>query len=327
MSTCLVTGAAGFIGSHLVEHLVRSGWEVRALVRYTSGEHLGMLGRVEDAVRDAVEIRFGDVRDADQVERLMRGRDAVFHLAALIGIPYSYAAPRSYVDVNVAGTQNVLDAARRGTTDRVVLASTSEVYGTAEYTPIDERHPLHPQSPYAASKVAADQLGLSYQRSFGTPVSLVRPFNTYGPRQSYRAVIPTIIGQALNREDDRIELGALTPKRDFVYVTDTARGFRLAAEADAAVGQVVNLASGEAISIGDLARGVLDLAGKPDASVESREERLRPPDSEVEVLLGSAERARELLGWEPRVGLEEGLKLAIEDFRTFEMRDPGRYRQ
>ncbi len=327
MATCLVTGAAGFIGSHLVEDLVRSGWDVRALVRYTSGENLGMLDRLEDAVLDAVEIGFGDIRDADRVENLMRGRDAVFHLAALIGIPYSYAAPRSYVDVNVAGTQNVLEAARRGATERVVLASTSEVYGTAEYTPIDEQHPLHPQSPYAATKVAADQLGLSYQRSFGTPVVLVRPFNTYGPRQSYRAVIPTIIGQAVTRQDGRIELGALTPKRDFVYVSDTARGFRLAAGADDAVGHVVNLATGQAISIGELARMVLDMTGKPDDAVVSREERIRPPDSEVEVLLGSADRAREMLDWEPEVEFEEGLKLAMDDFRKFEMQDPGRYRE
>ena len=327
LKTCLVTGAAGFIGSHLVEDLVRAGWTVRALVRYSSTGFRGMLDRLDAQVLGSVEVMYGDIRDSGQMDALIRGCDAVFHLAALIGIPYSYSAPRSYVEVNVSGTQNVLDAVRRNAIGRVVMASTSEVYGSAMYTPIDESHPLHPQSPYAASKVGADQLGLSYQRSFGTPVALVRPFNTFGPRQSYRAVIPTIIGQALSRDDGRIELGALSPRRDFVYVADTARGFRLAADSDAAVGQVVNLASGQSISVGDLAARVLDLTDKPDTCVESKQERVRPPDSEVDELLGDATRAEELLGWRPEVTLDEGLRLAIEDFRKYEMHDPGRYRE
>lgn len=327
LKTCLVTGAAGFIGSHLVEDLVRAGWNVRALVRYSSTGFRGMLDRLDAQVLGSVEVMYGDIRDSGQMDALIRGCDAVFHLAALIGIPYSYSAPRSYVEVNVSGTQNVLDAVRRNAIGRVVMASTSEVYGSAMYTPIDESHPLHPQSPYAASKVAADQLGLSYQRSFGTPVALVRPFNTFGPRQSYRAVIPTIIGQALSRDDGRIELGALSPRRDFVYVADTARGFRLAADSDAAVGQVVNLASGQSISVGDLAARVLDLTDNPDFRVESKQERVRPPDSEVDELLGDATRAEELLGWKPEVTLDEGLRLAIEDFRKYEMHDPGRYRE
>ena len=327
MKTCLVTGAAGFIGSHLVEDLVRAGWNVRALVRYSSTGFRGMLDRLDAQVLGSVEVMYGDIRDSGQMDALIRGCDAVFHLAALIGIPYSYSAPRSYVEVNVSGTQNVLDAVRRNAIGRVVMASTSEVYGSAMYTPIDESHPLHPQSPDAASKVAADQLGLSYRRSFGTPVALVRPFNTFGPRQSYRAVIPTIIGQALSRDDGRIELGALSPRRDFVYVADTARGLRLAADSDAALGQVVNLASGQSISVGDLAARVLDLTDNPDSRVESKQERVRPPDSEVDELLGDATRAEELLGWKPEVTLDEGLRLAIEDFRKYEMHDPGRYRE
>jgi len=327
LNTCLITGAAGFIGSHLVEDLVRAGWNVRALVRYTSSGYRGMLDRLDRQVLDSVEVIYGDIRDSGQMDAVTRGCDTVYHLAALIGIPYSYTAPRSYVEVNVSGTQNLLDAVRRHATGRIVMASTSEVYGSAMYTPIDEIHPLHPQSPYAASKVAADQLGLSYQRSFGTSVTVVRPFNTFGPRQSYRAVIPTIIGQALSRDDSRIELGALSPRRDFVFVADTARGFRLAAESDAAVGQVVNLASGQSISVGELAARVLDLTDRPEFKVESKQERVRPPDSEVDELLGNATRARDLFGWEPEVSLDDGLRMAIDDFRQYEMDDPGRYRE
>ena len=327
MNTCLVTGAAGFIGSHLVEDLVRAGYQVRALVRYTSSGNRGMLDRLDGSVLEAIELHYGDIRDTGQMDSIIRGCDKVFHLAALIGIPYSYRAPRSYVDVNVAGTQNVLDAVRRHAAGRVIMASTSEVYGSAMYTPIDEAHPLHPQSPYAASKVAADQLGLSYQRSFGTPVTVVRPFNTFGPRQSYRAVIPTIIGQALSRNDSRIELGSLYPRRDFVFATDTARGFRLAGESETAIGHVINLASGHSISVEELAVRVLTLTDNPRFRIESKRERVRPPDSEVDELLGSAGKAKALLGWEPRVTLDEGLRMAIDDFRKYEMNDPGRYWQ
>lgn len=320
-----MTGAAGFIGSHLVEELVREGCRVRALVRYSSTGFRGMLDRLDPSVLDRVEVRYGDVRDASQMERLVAGSRAVYHLAALIGIPYSYEAPRSYVDVNVVGTQNVLDAARRHRVGRVVVASTSEVYGSARYTPIDEDHPLHPQSPYAASKVAADQLALSYQRTFGTPVVLVRPFNTFGPRQSPRAVIPTIIGQLLDRDDGRIELGSLTPRRDFVFVADTARGFRLAAEADDAVGGVFNLASGRSISIGELAARIATRIGSGDVRPETSAERVRPPESEVDELRGDATRARETFGWEPLVSLDDGLDAAIETFRRHAVTEPGRY--
>jgi dTDP-glucose 4,6-dehydratase len=327
LDTCLITGAAGFIGSHLVEEMVRSGRHVRALVRYTSTGYRGQLERLDDDILDQVEVVYGDIRDSGQMESLIHGCREVYHLAALIGIPYSYVAPRSYVEVNVYGTQNILDAVRRHSVNRVVMASTSEVYGSARYTPIDEAHPLHPQSPYAASKVAADQLGLSYHRSFGTPVSVVRPFNTFGPGQSYRAVIPTIIGQALSRDDGRIELGSMSPRRDFVFVSDTVRGFRLAGESDASEGRVVNLATGHSISVGDLADRILSLVGKPEFRIESSEERVRPPDSEVDELLGEATRARELLDWDPQVTLDEGLQLAIEDYRESEMVDPGRYRR
>ncbi len=304
---------------------MRAGHGVRALVRYSSTGFRGMLERLDPAVLDGVEIVYGDVRDAGQMDRLLAGSDVVYHLAALIGIPYSYEAPRSYVDVNVVGTQNVLDAARKQSVRRVIVASTSEVYGSARYTPIDEGHPLHPQSPYAASKVAADQLALSYQRSFGTPVVLVRPFNTFGPRQSPRAVIPTIIGQLLGREDGVVELGALSPRRDFVYAGDTARGFRLAAGPEDAVGHVFNLASGKSIAIGELVERIAPLAGADGVRVESAAERVRPPDSEVDELRGDAARARDTFGWEPRVPLDEGLRRAIEDFETHAVRDPGRY--
>lgn len=325
MGTCVVTGAAGFIGSHLVEELVRAGHSVRALVRYTSTGFRGMLDRLDPGILAEVEVWYGDVRDPAQMERLVADSRVVYHLAALIGIPYSYEAPRSYVDVNVVGTQNVLDAARRWHVGRVAVASTSEVYGSAQYTPIDEGHPLHPQSPYAATKVAADQLALSYQRSFGTPVVVVRPFNTFGPRQSPRAVIPTIIGQLLDREDGRIELGALSPRRDFVFAADTARGFRLAAEADDAVGGVFNLASGRSIAIGDLADRIARLLGAGNVQMETRSERVRPPESEVDELLGDASRARDAFGWEPLVSLDEGLEAAIEDFREHGVREPARY--
>lgn len=325
MDTCVVTGAAGFIGSHLVEELVGAGHHVRALVRYSSTGYRGMLDRLDPSVLDQVDVRYGDVRDPALMEALLADSGVVYHLAALIGIPYSYEAPRSYFDVNVAGTQNVLDAARRQDVGRVIVASTSEVYGSAQYTPIDEDHPLHPQSPYAASKVAADQLALSYQRTFGTPVVLVRPFNTFGPRQSPRAVIPTIIGQLLHRDDGRVELGALTPRRDFVFVTDTARGFRLAAATDDAVGSVFNLASGRSISIGELAGRIAALVGGADVRIETKDERVRPPDSEVEELRGDASRARQTCGWEPLVSLDEGLVAAIEDFRGHGVRDAERY--
>jgi dTDP-glucose 4,6-dehydratase len=305
----LVTGAGGFIGSHLAERLATAGAEVRAFVRYTSrGDH----GWLEDVAPDAaqsIEVFRGDLANPEAVLGAMSGCEAVFHLGALIPIPYSYRHPREFVTANVEGTLNVLEAARREEPARIVHTSTSEVYGTAQRVPIDEEHPLRPQSPYAASKVGADQLALSYGRSFGTPVVVARPFNTYGPRQSARAVIPTIATQALAR--DVVELGATAPTRDFLYVEDTAAGIVACAEADGVDGEVVNLGTGSEITIGKLAERILRLAGR-DVPVSLDEQRLRPPDSEVERLVADVAKARRLLDWEPRVDLDEGLRRTIE---------------
>jgi dTDP-glucose 4,6-dehydratase len=304
----LVTGAGGFIGSHLAERLASAGAEVRAFVRYTSrGDH----GWLEDVAPDAarsIEVFRGDLANPEAVLGAMSGCEAVFHLGALIPIPYSYRHPREFVTANVEGTLNVLEAARREGPARIVHTSTSEVYGTAQRVPIDEEHPLRPQSPYAASKVGADQLALSYWRSFGTPVVVARPFNTYGPRQSARAVIPTIATQALAR--DVVELGATAPTRDFLYVEDTAAGIVACAEADGVDGEVVNLGTGSEITIGELAERILRLAGR-DVPVSLDEQRLRPPDSEVERLVADVAKARRLLDWEPRVDLDEGLRRTI----------------
>jgi NAD dependent epimerase/dehydratase len=305
----LVTGAGGFIGSHLAELLTQAGANVRAFVRYTSrGDH-GWLEDVEPDAAKAIEIFRGDLADPEAVSGAMHGCEVVFHLGALIPIPYSYRHPREFVTANVECTLNVLEAARREEPARIVHTSTSEVYGTAQTVPIDERHPQHPQSPYAATKVGADQLALSFQRSFGTPVVVARPFNTYGPRQSARAVIPTIITQALAR--DVVELGATAPTRDFLYVEDTARGIVRCAEVDGAAGEVINLGTGTEVSIGELVERVLRLLGR-DVPVALDEDRLRPPDSEVERLVADTTRAKELLGWEPWVELDEGLRRTID---------------
>jgi NAD dependent epimerase/dehydratase len=305
----LVTGAGGFIGSHLAELLAREGASVRAFVRYTSrGDH-GWLEDVAPEAAEAIEVFRGDLANPEAVQGAMSGCDAVFHLGALIPIPYSYRHPREFVTANVEGTLNVLEAARREEPARIVHTSTSEVYGTAQCVPIDEEHPLRPQSPYAASKVGADQLALSYQRSFGTPVVVARPFNTYGPRQSARAVIPTIATQALAREV--VELGATSPTRDFLYVEDTAAGIVACSEADGVEGEVVNLGTGSEISIGDLAERILELTGR-DVSVSLDEKRLRPPDSEVERLVADVTKGRRLLEWEPCVDLDEGLRRTVE---------------
>jgi NAD dependent epimerase/dehydratase len=305
----LVTGAGGFIGSHLAERLATAGAEVRAFVRYTSrGDH-GWLEDIAPDAAQAIEVFRGDLANPEAVLGAMSGCEAVFHLGALIPIPYSYRHPREFVTANVGGTLNVLEAARREGPARIVHTSTSEVYGTAQRVPIDEEHPLRPQSPYAASKVGADQLALSYQRSFGTPVVVARPFNTYGPRQSARAVIPTIATQALAR--DVVELGATAPTRDFLYVEDTAAGIVACAEADGVEGEVVNLGTGSEITIGELAERILRLAGR-DVPVSLDEQRLRPPDSEVERLVADVAKARRLLDWEPRVDLDEGLRRTIE---------------
>jgi len=305
----LVTGAGGFIGSHLAERLATAGAEVRAFVRYTSrGDH-GWLEDVAPDAAQAIEVFRGDLANPEAVLGAMSGCEAVLHLGALIPIPYSYRHPREFVTANVEGTLNVLEAARREGPARIVHTSTSEVYGTAQRVPIDEEHPLRPQSPYAASKVGSDQLALSYQRSFGTPVVVARPFNTYGPRQSARAVIPTIATQALAR--DVVELGATAPTRDFLYVEDTAAGIVTCAEADGVDGEVINLGTGSEITIGELAERILRLAGR-DVPVSLDEQRLRPPDSEVERLVADVAKARRLLDWEPRVDLDEGLRRTIE---------------
>jgi NAD dependent epimerase/dehydratase len=305
----LVTGAGGFIGSHLAETLAKAGAEVRAFVRYNSrGDH-GWLELAEPDVSGEIEVFRGDLANPEAVSGALAGREVAFHLGALIPIPYSYRHPREFVTANVVGTLNILEAARREEPARIVHTSTSEVYGTATTVPIDEEHPLHPQSPYAASKVGADQLALSFQRSFGTPVVVARPFNTYGPRQSARAVIPTIVTQALSR--DVIELGSTSPTRDFLYVEDTVRGMLRCAVAEGVEGEVINLGTGAEISIGELAERLLRMVGR-DVGLALDEDRVRPADSEVERLVAGTAKAKELLGWEPTVDLDEGLRRTIE---------------
>jgi NAD dependent epimerase/dehydratase len=312
----LVTGADGFIGSHLVEHLLECGAEVRAFVYYNSFNSWGWLDEADPRVRATIEVFAGDVRDPHGVRTALRGCDVVMHLAALIAIPYSYHSPDTYVDTNVKGTLNVLQAARELGVERVVHTSTSEVYGTARYVPIDEEHPLQAQSPYSASKIGADQMATSFHRAFATPVATIRPFNTYGPRQSARAVIPTIIAQ-LASGASRVQLGALSPTRDFNYVRDTVRGFVAVAQCDAAVGQVVNVGSNYEISIGDTARLIADVMGR-DVEIESDERRLRPAASEVERLWANNARVQALTGWSPeyagREGLRRGLGETVEWF-------------
>jgi NAD dependent epimerase/dehydratase len=302
----LVTGAGGFIGSHLTEELVRRGAEVRALVRYNSRSDPGLLSLAPREVRDAIDLRFGDVTDPWSIDRAVRGVEVVFHLAALIAIPYSYVAPASYVATNVSGTLNVLEAVRAHGSARLVHTSTSETYGTARYTPIDEKHPMQGQSPYSASKIGADHLAESYHRSFDLPVAIIRPFNTYGPRQSARAVIPTIAAQVLTGRDE-IALGSLEPVRDLNYVADTVDGFLAVASSDACIGVVTNVGSGLGISIGDLAHRILDLAGRPQVRVRSDAQRFRPEKSEVFELICDAQKANERCGWKPRWSLDEGL--------------------
>lgn len=304
----LVTGAGGFIGSHLVERLVADGAEVRAFVHYNSRGDWGHLESAADEVRDAIEVVAGEIQDSFSVARAVAGCDLVFHLAALIGIPYSYEAPKSYVDTNVLGTLNVLEAARTGGVQRVVCTSTSETYGTALYTPIDENHPLQAQSPYSASKIAADKLAESYARSFGTPITTVRPFNTFGPRQSLRAIIPTIMAQALTGQEVRI--GSVTPVRDFTFVEDTARAFAAVARAPETVGATLNVGSGQGIAIGALAELILEVVGS-DAPLAVDTERVRPESSEVFELLCDAAHLHSLTGWRPSVSLRDGLEQTL----------------
>jgi NAD dependent epimerase/dehydratase len=306
----LVTGGDGFIGSHLIEALLAHGCDVRAFVLYNSFGGWGWLDTLKPELKSSLDVFAGDVRDPHGVRQAMTGCDVVMHLAALIAIPYSYHSPSTYVETNVAGTLNVVHAARDLGVSRVVVTSTSEVYGTARYVPIDEAHPLQPQSPYSASKIGADAIALSYHASFGTPVSVLRPFNTYGPRQSARAVIPTIIAQVAAGET-RIKLGALHPTRDFTFVRDTARGFIQAAECEGIVGQSVNIGSGFEISILHLAQLIAEVMGV-EIAFETDPERMRPAASEVERLFAGVEKAKSNFGWAPEFAGREGFRRGLE---------------
>ncbi len=309
--TVLVTGAGGFIGSHLTERLVTLGARTRALVRYNSANSWGWLD--QSAARDDIHIFSGDIRDRDSLRSAFEGVEIVFHLAALIAIPYSYHAPLSFVRANVEGTVNVLQAALDAGVKLVVHTSTSEVYGTAQYIPIDEAHPLRGQSPYAASKIAADMFVEAFHRSFGLPVATLRPFNTYGPRQSARAVVPAIITQALTQS--AVRLGSLAPTRDFSYVLDTVDGFIRVAEHARAVGHVINVGTGREVSVGDLATSILTTVGR-DIPIIQDSERVRPEPSEVARLCANIARARDVLRWQPQYPLEEGLALTIDWIRS-----------
>lgn len=306
----LVTGADGFIGSHLTERLVELGANVTALVQYNSFNNWGWIETLDKHVKKEIEVYTGDIREYDNISKVIKGKDVIFHLAALIAIPYSYQSPAAYVRTNVEGTLNILEACKTYEVQKIVHTSTSEVYGTAQYVPIDEKHPLQGQSPYSASKIGADKIAESYYRSFDLPVATIRPFNTYGPRQSARAVIPTIISQILSGKET-IKLGALSPTRDFNYVKDTVEGFIRMAEVDESIGQVINIGTNIEISIGDLAKKIISLTGKK-VKIECDEQRLRPKKSEVNRLLCDNTKAREILGWSPRYTLDEGLMETIE---------------
>jgi NAD dependent epimerase/dehydratase len=313
MTKVLITGADGFIGSHLTELLVFKGYDVRAFVYYNSFNTWGWLDTLPKDVLSKIEIFQGDIRDPNGVRKAMLRCDAVFHLAALIAIPFSYHSPDTYVDTNIKGTLNVLQAARELQTKRVLVTSTSEVYGTAQYVPIDEKHPYQGQSPYSATKIGADRLAESFYRSFDLPVTIVRPFNTYGPRQSARAVIPTIITQLLAGKRE-IKLGSLTPTRDFTYVKDTVNGFYEIFKSEKTIGEEINIATQREISIGELANELIRQIN-PDARIVCDEQRLRPEKSEVNRLLGSNEKIKRLTNWRPNYSLEEGLSETIEFFR------------
>jgi NAD dependent epimerase/dehydratase len=307
----LVTGADGFIGSHLVEHLVSRNFDVRAFVFYNSFNSWGWLDHVDEKVRNALDVFAGDIRDPHGVRKAMQGCDVVMHLAALIAIPYSYHSPDTYVDTNIKGTLNIVQAAQELDVERVVHTSTSEVYGTACFVPITEDHPLRAQSPYSASKIGADQIATSFHLSFGTPVAIIRPFNTYGPRQSARAVIPSIITQIASGSR-QIRLGALAPTRDFNYVRDTVRSFVAVAECDSAVGRVVNVGSNYEISVGDTARLIAEVMGA-DIDIVSDEQRLRPAASEVGRLWADNSLARSLTGWTPEYAGIDGLRRGLQE--------------
>ncbi len=319
----LITGAGGFIGSHLAERLLNEGARVRAFVRYNSRGDIGLLKLLPPELYKEIEIISGDLQDGEAIRGAVKNIDTIFHLGALIAIPYSYRHPRQVIETNILGTLNVLMAARDAGVQRIVHTSTSEVYGTAHYAPIDEKHPLQGQSPYSASKIGADKIAESFYRSFGTPISILRPFNTYGPRQSARAVIPTIITQALTC--DKIQLGALDPLRDFTFVQDTVEGFLRAGYYEAAVGQEINIGTGECISIGELAHKILSLIGR-QLPIVCEDQRLRPSQSEVMRLHADAGRALQLLEWQPRVSLDQGLQQTIEWIsKHMELYRPGLY--
>jgi len=305
----LVTGAGGFIGSHLTEELVKNGEMVRAFVRYNSAGSRGWIDTLPQVIKNEIDSFAGDIRDPYGVKEALKGISHVFHLAALIAIPFSYYSPESYVDTNVKGTLNVLQAARELNTERILVTSTSEVYGTAQYVPIDENHPYQGQSPYSATKIGADRLAESFYRSFSIPVTIVRPFNTFGPRQSARAVIPTIITQLLSGQEE-IKLGTVAPTRDFNYVKDTVRGFISIADSEKTIGQEINIASSREISIGELARELIRQIN-PSARIVCDEARLRPEKSEVERLLGSNDKIKALTDWSPAYNLETGLNETI----------------
>ncbi|MDN5290061.1 MAG: hypothetical protein PWQ06_300 [Anaerophaga sp.] len=309
----LVTGADGFIGSHLTETLVKQGHQVRAFAYYNSFNSWGWLDTLPKEIQNEIDVFTGDIRDPNGVRQAMEGVDEVFHLAALIAIPFSYHSPDTYVDTNIKGTLNVLQAARDLRTSRVLVTSTSEVYGTAQYVPIDEKHPYQGQSPYSATKIGADRLAESFYRSFNMPITIVRPFNTYGPRQSARAVIPTIITQLLAGKE-KIELGSLTPTRDFNYVKDTVNGFIEIAQSDKTIGEEINIATQREISIGQLAEELIKQIN-PKAEIVCDDQRLRPEKSEVNRLLGSNEKIMRLTNWKPNYTFEQGLAETIEFFK------------
>ncbi len=308
----LVTGAGGFIGSHLVETLVEKGCNVRAFIHYNSFNRWGWLDYIDKKIKDSIEIFTGDVRDPNGVRESMRNIDVVFHLAALIGIPYSYHSPDTYVDTNIKGTLNVLQAARDLNIEKIIHTSTSEVYGTAQFVPITEKHPVNPQSPYSATKAAADFFALSFNYSFNLPVAIIRPFNTYGPRQSARAIIPTIITQ-INSGKNKISIGSIHPTRDLTYVKDTVNGFIKIAESEKSIGEVINIGNNFEISIKDLIKLITKIM---DTKIEImiEEKRIRPKKSEVERLLADTKKARKLFNWIPSYSLEQGLKETVEWF-------------
>ncbi len=316
----LVTGAEGFIGSHLTEMLIKLGAKVTALVQYNSFNNWGWIDTLDTVVQKEINIYTGDIREYDNISKAVKGKDVVLHLAALIAIPYSYQSPAAYVRTNVEGTLNVMEACKVNEVQKVVHTSTSEVYGSARYVPIDENHPLQGQSPYSASKIGADMMVESYYRSFGLPVATLRPFNTYGPRQSARAIIPTIISQILS-EKTTIKLGSLAPTRDLTYVKDTAAAFIRMAECESNIGEVVNAGSNYEISIGELALKIISLTGK-QVEIECEESRLRPGKSEVNRLWCDNKKALEMIGWKPAYSLDEGLSETVEWIRE----NLGRYK-